>query len=451
MGVDVFKVIIQKQKKDEQRPSISQLKIGHILYKTMNVGNEIIDTKKIGRNRIIVICRNGETANKLVESKELKLEHEAFIPFSFISRAAVIRDVDVEYTDDELKNEIETGPYKILSVKRMRRRMFNEGVVTFGNSRSVKVFFEGSQFPSAVYLWGVRLKCEPFTPPIIQCFRCLRYNHTTNQCRGQRVCKRCGSKQEQEHDCQDEMCINCKGAHPADSQECPEKKRQKTVKEIMVFQNLSFMEAMSMVPKANNNDMYSVITNNRFDIFRDNYDEAFPMAGSGGQSANVGPSTRVFEPYRPTAQARRKIGQTRTQKEQPKRRRNVNSPQSLRQDKKKCTEEAQKGNEEKQNNRQNKLVGYEGLRQDRNYSKYEGNSSNFQTQKHQEINTIQNKENKKYYDSRETLIDMNSSNESAMSHEDITVDTNNTTIINLTATGTGTGTGAGTGTNQESK
>ncbi|KAL1454395.1 hypothetical protein WDU94_010660 [Cyamophila willieti] len=99
---------------------------------------------------------------------------------------------------------------------------------------------------------------------------------------------------------------------------------------------------------------------------------------------------------------------------------------SRRQDKKKCTEEAQKGNEEKQNNRQNKLVGYEGLRQDRNYSKYEGNSSNFQTQKHQEINTIQNKgennesklkENKKYYDSRETLIDMNSSNESAMSHE----------------------------------
>uniref|UniRef100_A0A8D8T0T4 Uncharacterized protein n=1 Tax=Cacopsylla melanoneura TaxID=428564 RepID=A0A8D8T0T4_9HEMI len=227
MTVDVFKVIIQKQKKDEQRPSISQLKIGHILYKKMNVGSEIIDTKKIGRNRIIVNCRNGATANKIVESEELKIEHEVFIPFSFISRAAVIRDVDVEYTDEELKNEIETGPYKILSVKRMRRRMFNDGAVTFGDSRSVKVFFEGSQFPSAVYLWGVRLTCEPFTPPLIQCFRCLRYNHTTNQCKSQRVCKVCGTKQEQEHVCQGEMCINCKGAHTADSQECPEKKKKK--------------------------------------------------------------------------------------------------------------------------------------------------------------------------------------------------------------------------------
>uniref|UniRef100_A0A8D9BBB6 Uncharacterized protein n=1 Tax=Cacopsylla melanoneura TaxID=428564 RepID=A0A8D9BBB6_9HEMI len=425
LNMDTYKVIIQKKKDENQRPSISHLKIGHILYKKMNVGGDIAESNKIGRNRVIVVCRNAETANKIVQNEELKVDHEVFIPFSFISRAAVIRDVDVEYSEEDLKNEIDSGPYKILSVKRMKRRMYKDGVMTFGDSQSVKIFFAGSQFPGAVYLWGVKLACEPFIPPLIQCFRCLRYNHTTNQCRGQRVCKMCGSKQEQ-HECQGETCINCRGTHKADSADCPEKKRQKTIKEMMAFQNLSFMEATAMLPRYNSRDMFSVVTSNRFQIFQ-NYNESFPEHTRNGP-ANTSTRSRVFEPYRPTAQARRRIGQPRgnQQKDTPKRRRNTpnNSPIEEQKEKRKCTEEtqtAQREEEKKKNNKGQQLVGYEGLRQDRNYSKYEESNKCYQTQKQQESESKVNDKN----DSRETLIDLNSSKESAMSHEDIGDTVNN--------------------------
>lgn len=435
MKIDTYRVIIQKKRIENQRPSISQLKIGDILYRKMKIGENIVETKKIGRNRIIAICRNCETANLLVESEELKTDHEVFVPFSFISRAAVVRNIDVEYSEEELKDELESGQYKILSVNRMRRRMFKDGIITFGMSESVKIFFEGCEFPRAVYLWGVRLECEPFMPPLIQCYRCLRYNHTTRQCKGAKVCKVCGSKDEQ-HECNSpvESCINCRGLHKADSMDCPEKKRQKTIKEMMAFQNLSLMEATAMMPRVNQRDTFSVVTSNRFQLL-DNYGGMFPEIG---QSRPTQPTerARIFEPYRPTAQARRRIGGTeneprRKQNENAKRRRFTpnSSPKQVQQEKKLCTENRstpQREDETLRNKSQN-LVGYEALRQDRNYSKYEEGNRSYQNQKQQESD-LKDKKNKKF-DSRETLIDLNlnSSEDSVMSQDvDIVMNTCNT-------------------------
>lgn len=413
MKIDTYRVIIQKKRSSDQRPSISQLKVGDILYRRMKVGGEVTETKKIGRNRIIAICSNVQTANMLVENEELKKEHEVFIPFSFISRAVVIRNVDVEYNEEELKDEIDSGTYKILSMKRMKRRMFKDGNITFGDSESVKVFFEGSQVPAAVRLWGVRLACEPFMPPLIQCYRCLRYNHTTNQCKGKRVCKTCGSKDEP-HECSlTESCINCKGAHKADSVECPEKKRQKTIKEMMAFQNLSFMEAMAMLPRYNERDNFSVVTSNRFQIF-ENMNENFPGLGQSRQT-NQTERAFIFEPYRPTAQARRRVGleprfksQRTPRTETTKRKKNTPNGSPREQEKKLCTEQAEKVSN---------LVGYEALRQDRNYSKYEESNQKYQKQKEQESYVKLNKNKKN--ESNETLIDLNSSKSSTTSDIDM--------------------------------
>ncbi|KAI5700894.1 hypothetical protein M8J75_003941 [Diaphorina citri] len=342
--IEVYRVIIQKKRNPEQRPSISQLKVADIIYRKMKVGGDIIETKKIGRNRIIAICRDAQTANKLVESEDLKKDHEVFVPFSFISRAAVIRNVDVEYTEEELKEEIDSGEYKILSVKRMKRRMFRDGKITFGERN-----------------------------------------------------------------------------HKADSAECPEKKRQKSIKELMAFQNLSVMEATSMLPKSNERDMFSVITSNRFQVF-ENYNEVFPeMRQSGHQNPTI--RSRTFEPYRPTAQARRRIGmepRIRKQTENPKRRRNVNgSPKEVQQQEKKiCTpiQAVKDGEEREKRDRPLGLVGYEVFRQDRNYSRYEINNENYQFQKKDEAE-VKTVEKKKKDDMNKTLIDLNSSNSSSMSHE----------------------------------
>lgn len=341
--IDAFKVVIQKKRQESSNRatnSISVLKVGDILYRRMKVGESVQEIKKIGRNRIVVHCRNKEVANQLVDNAELKALHEVFIPLSFVSRAAVVRNIDVEYGEEELKEEIESGHYKILEVSRMKRRMFDNGTMTFGDSQSVKIFFQGTEFPNNVYLWGVRLQCEPFIQPIIQCYQCLRYNHTTKQCKGVRVCKVCGSK-DADHECKaSATCINCKGVHQADSKECPEKKRQKSIKEMMAFQNLTYMEAAAKVPRPNERDMFSVVTSNMFQAL-DSYEE-YPEIGNNARSRST-LETKTFEPYRPTAQARRRIGLEIRKNNQAlgsnsKRRRNTpsSSPIKMQQEKKLC-------------------------------------------------------------------------------------------------------------------
>lgn len=186
-----------------------------------------------------------------------------------------------------------------------------------------------------------------------------------------------------------------------------------------------------------------MVTSNRFQLL-DNYGEKFPEIG---QSRSTQPTERIrnFEPYRPTAQARRRIGGVgnetrRGQTENPKRRRFTpnSSTKEVQQEKKLCTEKRPTPQREDDtfHSKGQKLVGYEALRQDRNYSKYEEDNHSYQKQKQQE-SELKDKKNKKF-DSRETLIDLNlnSSEDSMMSQDgDIVMNTNSAGESSTTGVG----------------
>lgn len=53
--------------------------------------------------------------NMLVESEDLKEGHEVFIHFSSISIAILIKIIDVEYKEEKIKEEIDSGEYEISS------------------------------------------------------------------------------------------------------------------------------------------------------------------------------------------------------------------------------------------------------------------------------------------------------------------------------------------------
>uniref|UniRef100_A0A8D8X4B6 Gag-like protein n=2 Tax=Cacopsylla melanoneura TaxID=428564 RepID=A0A8D8X4B6_9HEMI len=414
MKIEEYKLVIQKKFINNQtRIAISELQVGDVLYRKMNIGKMILEINKIGRNKIVVKCKDAETANTVVDSDALKmLGFDCFIPFSFVSRAVVIQNVDEEYTEDELQDDLECGPYKILSIKRMNRRRVVDGKLTFGPSRSIKVYFEGSEFPRHVYLWGVRLRCEPFVPPVIQCFSCSRYNHTAAQCKGKKICRVCGSKDES-HTCSlKEMCINCKGEHKADDKECPEKKRQKAIKYIMAYQNLTFMEAAIQMPKLDERSLFSVVTKNMYDVL-DGYEEEFPELGNRRVSAKP-KLQEVFEPYRAPAAVRRKVETSKRQYLQARSKRNRsedNTPEEQYHAEKKTNvnrsvfTSSSNGSTTPRKSQYNRVHGYEFFRQDRNYTKYE-NLGKFKSQQQEK----QNKDSGKSNEISENSSDVNTNN-----------------------------------------
>lgn len=203
---------------------------------------------------------------------------------------------------------------------------------------------------------------------------------------------------------------------------------------MMAFQNLTYMEAAANVPRPNERDMFSVVTSNMFQAL-ENFEE-FPELGSNKRTRNA-PETRVFEPYRPTAQARRRIGggvepRRNQSASNPKRRRNTPASSPIgQQEKKQCVNERQTQAPITEKNSYPKPTGYEFFRQDRNYSKYESGKQNTPRQKTKELTSTSNND-KIDNDPNETLLCSNSGNSSFLSTEEniMIVDGTANTAIN---------------------
>jgi len=98
---------------------------------------EILEIRKIGRNRITVEMRTYEAANRLVENKSLKdCNLKAFIPIHRILRIGIIKDVPQDFSTDMIRESI-AFPVKVLDIHRLNRRVRVENEVKYLPSRTV--------------------------------------------------------------------------------------------------------------------------------------------------------------------------------------------------------------------------------------------------------------------------------------------------------------------------
>lgn len=296
---DSYKVMIVKNNSGGNT-FFSSLKLAEIICKISNKSN-IIEIKKVGKNRAIVQCANAILANEISKSTLLKNNgYEAFIPFYWCTKVAIIKGVDVEYTEETILNNIECPPFKITRVQRLNRKIRVDGTIKYEPSTTVKLFFEGLAIPAYVYMWRVRRACEPFVQQTIQCYNCFKFGHAATKCRAKVAkCKFCGSEDHIRSACTspNPTCINCKLNHEATDNECPEKKRQTKIKDLMAQHNLSFYEAKLELIEKNTDYLYSVRTQNSFEAL--NYTESFPNISHRYNTNNIIPA------YKPNPLTRR--------------------------------------------------------------------------------------------------------------------------------------------------
>lgn len=76
--------------------------------------------------------------------------------------------------------------------------------------------------------------CFPFAPDaqVTRCYNCHQFGHRARFCRNDAACGWCSAKGHDERECdlkaakRGAKCVNCQGAHPAWSYECPKAKRE---------------------------------------------------------------------------------------------------------------------------------------------------------------------------------------------------------------------------------
>jgi hypothetical protein len=233
------------------------MSIGQLLKKHFpNI--EILKLIKNGRNRVKIQVPSRDKANKIIQSSELKHENfKAYVPRFILFRQGIIRNVDKNLTEQDLLEEI-TPLYnmdaKVTGVRRFNRRIFDEqGKPSYVPTGTIQVTFRAQSIPTHVSIYYVRCEVEKYVPKVLQCTNCLRFGHTATFCKGSVRCSRCGENHP-DNECDnttEQKCIHCNGPHSSrvnfKNPVCPEVEKQKSIKNLMVTENITFFEAKTQL------------------------------------------------------------------------------------------------------------------------------------------------------------------------------------------------------------
>jgi hypothetical protein len=172
----------------------------------------------------------------------------------------VIRDVDLELTDDDIFKSVECSkPAELMSALRLKQRddTCKDG---WSASEVVRLCFKGNFLPAHVFVDGLRLKVDPYIFPVSQCSRCWKLGHTHKRCPSSKVmCPKCGNNHA---NCETNIfkCTNCKGPHMSLSRSCPMFLKEKKLRELMAEYNCTYRKALTVYvapesPDVKENDM----------------------------------------------------------------------------------------------------------------------------------------------------------------------------------------------------
>lgn len=275
-----FYVYIESTDKNVGR--LHPMFIGHILLKKLHITN-VVSINSIGNNRIRVIMKSAFDANKLINNKQLDSENlRAFIPNHLVERKGLIRSVDTRFDENYIKENIQSSS-PVNYVRRLNRKISIDGSDKWIPRQLVIISFEGNILPTYVVINSVQFTVEPFISKVVQCYKCLKYGHVSNQCRSTKtLCTKCGKEKLDEHNCEsdDTYCIFCKNnSHNSTSKNCPNYENQKKIKVQMSLNNIPYLDAKNMM----DNSFSSIVSNNRFNIL-ENEQEFPPLPKINSQS-----------------------------------------------------------------------------------------------------------------------------------------------------------------------
>lgn len=201
-----------------------------------------------------------DAANTFLNNKTLlERGYSLFIPSNLVSCKGIIRFIDRDITEEEIKGNASSYNVNIINVKRLNRRIFNNDTKTstFVPTSTVLFTFSGKILPRFVDIYGLPMPVEPYILPVIQCQQCFLYGHTKKNCNSQEKCRNCADPlKKHREDCKTK-CLHCFSSdHTSNSRNCPEYERQKLMRQIMSLDNISYFDANLRVPKTVRNIEY---------------------------------------------------------------------------------------------------------------------------------------------------------------------------------------------------
>ncbi|GBO04155.1 hypothetical protein AVEN_136114-1 [Araneus ventricosus] len=216
-----------------------------LIHKTIvSMVGDVKSTKK---------CKNGtlliEVATPLQASSLMKLQKIGNFDVTVSSHSSLNQSKGV-ISESELQNELESDildelrNQNVTAVKRISIRKDGQLIPT----KHLILTFNLSSISKSVHIAYFNLSVRPYIPNPLRCYKCQRFGHTVQSCRGVDTCARCSLRGHDSKTCSSTpTCVNCKGDHPAYAKVCPRWKEEKEIQSLKTTQNLSFAEARKII------------------------------------------------------------------------------------------------------------------------------------------------------------------------------------------------------------
>ncbi|XP_064464829.1 uncharacterized protein LOC135392268 [Ornithodoros turicata] len=179
----------------------------------------------------------------------LSLNRIADVPVT-VSRHRTLNIVKGVISEHELLDcsdaEIEEGlkDEGVVTARRITMRRDGKEIST----KHIVLSFQLHKLPTTIKAGYINCHVRPYIPNPRRCFKCQRFGHGSQVCRGQATCPKCAGTDHAAETCEkDVRCANCKGNHPVYSRSCPRWKEEKDILKVKVTQNLSYRDAKAQV------------------------------------------------------------------------------------------------------------------------------------------------------------------------------------------------------------
>ncbi len=188
-------------------------------------------------NDIRFTCNTEEEANRLREidwSKAYEGLEVRQRKFGIVIHGIPIEEINL-CTDDLNDIAEEIGARNNLKVIQLRTLRAPSKVDTMARNNSYIILTHDMEAADRCLKKGIFLNCrlfntEKYTPQyqLTQCYKCQRYGHKADHCRGKEKCARCSGDDHATRECQSNVhkCTNCGEDHPAWHPDCSRRREE---------------------------------------------------------------------------------------------------------------------------------------------------------------------------------------------------------------------------------
>lgn len=213
-----FKVFVEHNNPKDKLGNKSPIYLNHIFTTTDIKG--VVAIQRLNANKIAVVFKQCNNANNFLNNSAFLEKHDmkAYIPAAQIEKIGIIRFVPANISNKDLYTKL-SSIYEIIAVRRFTKKIGQERVAL----QTVSITFLSNNLPDNVQYDLFSYRVFDYIPPLQQCFKCFKFNHSAKICNGRQRCSICsGDHLYKDCDKPTELCCaNCSGPHLAISKLCP--------------------------------------------------------------------------------------------------------------------------------------------------------------------------------------------------------------------------------------